>query len=169
MKQPDNVKAVSNDEVRAAFVRREPAHAANLVSTGDKLLSYGWYEIAAWYGDKVWLRSGNLYSQTTKSKHMSGLVTRLYAARIRYESSPVESEFDEGAMAMPDIWRDYAKNEGSDTYYVVQFYPKAFENGFVVEQSLTFEQAQWLVDNSSMHHAPAVDSPQLDKYKAKGE
>jgi hypothetical protein len=166
MKQPANVKAVSNNEVREAFARRESAHASNFVSTGDKLLSYGWYEIARWFGDTVWIRGGNLYSQTTKSKHMSGLVTLLSIRGIRFKVAP-ETEFDESDMKLPETWRDYAQNEGSDTYYVLSF--DAFDNyrGNVIEQSLTLEQAKWLVDNPQFYHAP--DAYEVKMMRLRGE
>jgi hypothetical protein len=158
MKQPANVKAVSNNEVREAFARRESAHASNFVSTGDKLLSYGWYEIARWFGDTVWIRGGKLYSQTTKSKHMSGLVTLLSIRGVRFKVAP-ETDFDESDMKLPETWRDYAQNEGSDTYYVLEFAYSEYQGDVisgVVEQALTLEQAKWLVDNPQAYHAPAI-------------
>lgn len=163
MKQPANVKAVSNNEVREAFARRESAHASNFVSTGDKLLSYGWYEIARWFGDTVWIRGGKLYSQTTKSKHLSGLVTLLSIRGIRFKVAP-ETDFDESDMKLPEIWRDYSMLSDG-TYVVTQYQPEAFEDGFTVEANLTIEQAKWLVDNPTWHHAPPADSTLMAQYK----
>lgn len=163
MKQPANVKAVSNNEVREAFARRESAHASNFVSTGDKLLSYGWYEIARWFGDTVWIRGGKLYSQTTKSKHMSGLITLLSIRGIRFKVAP-ETDFDESDMLLPETWRDYAQNEGSDTYYVLEFAYSEYQGDVisgVVEQSLTLEQAKWLVDNPQAISVPPVSKHPL--------
>ena len=162
MKQPANVKAVSNNEVREAFARRESAHASNFVSTGDKLLSYGWYEIARWFGDTVWIRGGKLYSQTTKSKHMSGLITLLSIRGIRFKVAP-ETAFDESDMLLPETWRDYAKNEASDTYYVLSFDASDNYRGNVIEQSLTLEQAQWLCAPNNCHHFHAKAHDELLK------
>lgn len=154
-----DAKAVSNDEVKKAFARRERAHAANLVATADgRLLSYGWYEIARWFGDTVWLRGGQLFSQTTKSKHMSGLVTLLSTQGIRYRVSPVESDREDEKMSLPPMWRDYAENEATATYYVLEFAYSEHQGDVisgVVEQSLTIEQAQWLVDNPEAIQSPA--------------
>lgn len=150
--------ATTNDMVRQAFARRERAHAANLVSDGERLLSYGWYELARWFGDTVWIRTGKLYSQTTASKHMSGLAVALSLRQVRYILSPVESDKEDDNMKLPDIWRDYAMSEGSDSYYVLEFVYSEAQGDIisgVVEQSLTLEQAQWLIDNPQAIQAPA--------------
>lgn len=63
---------MKNKDVKRAFLERRPAETKNLISTGEKLLSYGWYEIARWVGAEIVIRNGRAYSPTT-SKHRSGL------------------------------------------------------------------------------------------------
>ena len=55
-------------EVKAKFLRRESAQSLSLKSTGDKLLSYGYYEIARWTNNELVLRKGPLISPTS-SRH----------------------------------------------------------------------------------------------------
>lgn len=68
---------MTNKDVKRAFMNKKPAVAANLVSTGDRLLSYGWWEVARWINGEVVIRKGRSYSQTTAGKHRPGVYGRL--------------------------------------------------------------------------------------------
>lgn len=91
--------AKSQRDVLQAFLEHRPARASNLVSTGDSLLSYGWYELARHSdnnvrdakGLTVIVRNGPLYSQSTKVQF-----TKL--GLYRFMSSPNHTPQSQGAM-----------------------------------------------------------------------
>ena len=61
--------SVSNSDVKRAFGERRGLNSNNLVSTGESLLSYGWWEIARWVDGVIVTRKGSSYSVTTAGKH----------------------------------------------------------------------------------------------------
>ena len=63
----------TNREVKEAFAKGRVLKAANLLSTGTSLYSYGWWEIARWVDGQVITRNGRSYSNTTATKHRSGV------------------------------------------------------------------------------------------------
>ena len=65
---------MTNGQVKQAFMAGKPGSSANLTSTGNSILSYGWWEIARRVGDTIVVRNGDSYSMTTASKHRSGIV-----------------------------------------------------------------------------------------------
>lgn len=73
---------MTNNDVKQAFMQCKVAGNDNLVSTGDRLLSYGWWEVARWVKGKIVVRNGIAYSQTTASKHMNGI----YGERAKTET-----------------------------------------------------------------------------------
>lgn len=79
----------TNKEVKQAFQDGKPAASANLVSTGEKLLSYGWWEVARWIDGRIVLRKGASYSPTTATKHRPGIVG---------ERATVETPAQQGEM-----------------------------------------------------------------------
>lgn len=89
---------LTNNEVKAAFARGEAAMSNNLVSTGDKLLSYGWYELARWENGAVVYRSGGLYSMTTKTKHFSGLLSILSQRGVTYKPASQATDWQAAEM-----------------------------------------------------------------------
>lgn len=100
--------ARSNWDVKRAFFRREELASANgnLVSTGEVLLSYGWWEVARWETDPesgsahIIVRNGKSYSQTTASKHRTGIVAGDYFAGpgVSVIVSTVETPAGQGPM-----------------------------------------------------------------------
>lgn len=100
-----NENATNNYQVAAAFARRERASVAHLVSDGEKLLSYGWYEIARWSGDEVIVRTGELYSRTTKAHHMRALIKAL-PFRAVWSYSTIETPWKDAAMKVPERGND---------------------------------------------------------------
>jgi hypothetical protein len=64
---------VINRKVKEAFLNGRSAVGNNLVSTGERLLSYGYWEIAKWVDDRVVVRCGPSYSPTT-ARHRAGIV-----------------------------------------------------------------------------------------------
>jgi len=65
---------MTNEQVKQAFMRGESGRSTNLVSTGEVLLSYGWWEVARWVNGSIILRNGPAYSMTTATKHRSGVL-----------------------------------------------------------------------------------------------
>lgn len=91
-------QAVNNAAVIQLFIMGQPGHAANLSTDGAVLRSYHYYELAIWATkDKVILRAGELYSQTTK-KHMSLLRKALIRSKVEYVISDIETPTDEKLM-----------------------------------------------------------------------
>ncbi len=72
----------TNSDVKKAFEQRQPKTSTHLVSTGDKLLSYGWYEMARWINGRIVTRKGRYYSVTTACKH------RLYSGEEAQTETP---------------------------------------------------------------------------------
>lgn len=64
---------MTNQQVKQAFMERRSGHSQNLVSTGESLLSYGWWQVAKWVDGRIVVRNGKSYSRTTASKHRSGV------------------------------------------------------------------------------------------------
>lgn len=83
---------MTNRDVWIAFSNHSPAKSTHLVSTGDKLLSYGWWEVAVWDGDRIVKRNGRGYSTTTATKHM----TLVYGPLVTVAA--VETPRDDGNM-----------------------------------------------------------------------
>ena len=71
-------KRATNRDVKRAFSEHRPLRTANLVSTGARLLSYGYWECAKWEystatgGIVCVLRTGRSYSMAT-AHHRSGI------------------------------------------------------------------------------------------------
>jgi hypothetical protein len=76
---------MTNADVAAAFMAQRPANTANLVSTGDRLLSYGWWECARWVNGVMIRRKGPSYSMTTAGKHRN----QVTIGREATEETPV--------------------------------------------------------------------------------
>lgn len=89
--------AVTNAEVYAAFIAGQTAHSANLSTDGKVIRSYHYYELAKWWGSKVYTRAGELYSKTT-SKHMTQLKAALSKARVSWEQSTMETDKEQHEM-----------------------------------------------------------------------
>jgi hypothetical protein len=68
---------MTNEQVKTAFRKRKPGRSKNLISTGESLLSYGWWEVARWRRGEIVIRRGKSYSQTTATKHRSGIYGKL--------------------------------------------------------------------------------------------
>jgi hypothetical protein len=106
-------KAVSNADVIAAFIAGQPAHAANLSTDGQVLRSYHYYELAIWTTkDKVTLRAGELYSNTTK-KHMSLLKKALDRAKVEYSASELDTPTGEKLMLFTPSRADNSEQKQS--------------------------------------------------------
>lgn len=56
-------------DVQKAFLNGQALATTNLISTGNKLISYGWYELAQWVDGKIITRKGKMWSITT-AKHI---------------------------------------------------------------------------------------------------
>lgn len=66
---------MKNKEVVDNFISRNIAKSANLISTGDRLISYNTC-IAEWYTSQILLINETYYSNTT-SRHLNILKRRL--------------------------------------------------------------------------------------------
>jgi hypothetical protein len=65
--------ATTNEQVKQAFRNGKMANSANLMSTGESLLSYGWWQVAKWKDGSIVTRKGRAYSMTTATKHRPGI------------------------------------------------------------------------------------------------
>lgn len=110
--------ARTNWDVKRAFFRREALTSANgnLVSTGEVLLSYGWWEVARWEktadgGWRIVRRNGPSYSVTTAGKHRTGIVQGDYFAGpgVEVVESPVYTPAHQGPMNTA-TWQANASN-----------------------------------------------------------
>lgn len=93
--------ATTNERVMLAFIAGAPAHSGNLSTDGEVLRSYHYYELARWNGDKVTLRAGELYSNTTK-KHHTQLRKLLDNRKVSYDISTIETPREEKHMLYID-------------------------------------------------------------------
>ena len=84
-------KKVKNKDVVQAFLSGKPANVKSLVSTGDRLLSCGYWEVARWIDGKIVKRTGASYSQTTACHR--GLV---YGSKV--QAASVETPVDQSTM-----------------------------------------------------------------------
>ena len=82
---------MKNKDVAQAFLSGKPANVKSLVSTGDRLLSYGYWEVARWVNGKIVKRTGTSYSKTT-ARHR-GLV---YGSQV--QAASVETPVDQFNM-----------------------------------------------------------------------
>lgn len=119
--------ARSNWDVKRAFFARKAMVSAsgNLISTGEVLLSYGWWEIARWetikdsegveVGARIIVRNGPSYSVTTAGKHRTGIVAGDYFAGpgVEVHVSSVETPASQGPMNT-DAW------QANDSNYAVR-------------------------------------------------
>ncbi len=78
----------TNSDVKAAFQAQRKAQSSHLVSTGDRLLSYGWYEMARWIEGRIVTRKGRYYSVTTAGKH------RVYGEEAQTETPSAQAEMN---------------------------------------------------------------------------
>lgn len=106
--------AVSNERVLRAFIMRIHAHASNLSTDGKVLRSYHWYELATWNGDKVILRAGDMYSQTTKDRHFNPLVKMLDSQKVDYAYSTTFTPHDEGEANFSPQVQTESETEGEN-------------------------------------------------------
>lgn len=69
-----------------AFLNHKPKKAGNVESTGEVLLSYGWWEMARWHDGQVIVRTGSSYSKSTQCQR-----TRLGLYRWTQATNPTPS------------------------------------------------------------------------------
>lgn len=90
------MSASNMHDVLQAFLEHRSAKAGNVSSTGESLLSYGWWELARWSPDYgVVVRAGLAYSKSTVCQH-----TRL--GLYRWPTSAVSTPRGQGPMNMPE-------------------------------------------------------------------
>jgi len=61
--------ALTNSQVAQAFKDGKVAQNHGMLSTGESLLSYGWWQFAKWVDGEIIIRKGRSYSTTTATKH----------------------------------------------------------------------------------------------------
>lgn len=78
-----------------AFLEHRTKKAGNVQSTGETLLSYGWWELARWHNGQIIVRTGPSYSKSTQCQR-----TRL--GLYRWTQSPIPTPVRQAHMNLPD-------------------------------------------------------------------
>lgn len=79
-----------------AFLEHKSRKVGNVQSTGETLLSYGWWELARWHNGSILVRTGPSYSQSTACQ-------RSRLGLYRWQASPVETPAYQSYMNCPSI------------------------------------------------------------------
>lgn len=78
-------------DVQNAFLNGLSLHTTNLISNGNALFSYGWYEIARWVNGQIITRKGGMYSVTT-AKHIGPIRKHPKTIEASEITEPFEAE-----------------------------------------------------------------------------
>lgn len=88
--------ARSNLDVIDNFLQQRRLTALHLQSTGDKLYSYKWWEIAFWYNKRLVIRNGKSFSNTS-ARQRALLIQRCKQLEISWTKS-IETPSNSGKI-----------------------------------------------------------------------